>query len=108
MFLGGIFLYEGIRSMRNGNWLPTIVSGLSRTELARAIRRYRMKLVACDHLTWMRDLRMFHLRRFAVCYGELKTRQDLKRLERKLQAERDALDEWYYDDTLDMTIDDGG
>lgn len=94
--------------MRNGNWLPTIVSGLSRVELARAIRRYRMKLVACDNTPWMRSLRTFHLRRYALCYGELKYRQDLKRLERKLQAERDARDEWYYDDTLNMTIDDGG
>ncbi len=89
-------------------WLSAIVSRMSRVELAHAIRRYRTKLVACDDTKWMRDLRMFHLHRFAVCYGELKLRQDMKRLERKLEAERQALEEWYYDDTLDMTIDDGG
>ncbi len=86
--------------------LDAMYSGVERSQLARLMRRYR-NMVACDHLTWMRDLRMFHLRRFVVCYGELKTRQDLKRLEKKLDTERQQRDEWYYDDTLNMTIDDG-
>ncbi len=59
--------------------IDIVIAGMTRSELARALRRYKNRIASCDDTKYLRSLRTYYLHRFAAAYSEMRTRQTLKR-----------------------------
>lgn len=66
-------------AMHRTTHLDSLYRGAKRHELARAMKRYRRMVFLFGDDDSINSLRTFWLRRYSLCYVELKRRQDARR-----------------------------